>query len=120
MRAEAVCSAGGARGSNWRSGFAVEEPDGGAVGAPPEDVGAIELRLEVCVGAEPELHRYHAALVEDAEDGAEDEVENHPRADEDAGFRSCGGEAHGGEEEGDCWEEEARFLVGDEGEEDGG
>lgn len=103
-----------------RGGFAVEEPDGGAVGAPPEDVGAVGLGLDVCVGAEPELHGHDAALVKDAEDCAQGDVEYHPRADEDAGFRSGQGYAHGGEEEGDCGEEEARFLVGDEGEEGGG
>lgn len=53
----------------------------------------------------------------DAEDSAQEEVKCHPCCDENAGFGARGGETHGGEEEGDGGEEEAGFLVGDEGEE---
>lgn len=58
--------------------------------------------------------------MEDPHEKGEHGVEDDPRCQEILGAYTGFREAHGSEEEGDCGEEEARFLVGDKGEENYG
>ena len=51
----------------------------------------------------------------DAHQQAEQDVEDDPCADPGALLDGAAWEADGGEEEGDCWEEEPGFLVGEDG-----
>ena len=57
---------------------------------------------------------HDAGLVVDAEEGAEEGVEEDPAC--YPGFGEAGWDFDGGEEEGDCGEEEAGFLVLEAGE----
>lgn len=68
---------------------------------------------------QPQLCRYHAPLVIDSHQHTEDGIEDDP-ADEPVPFqRSRAGQTDGRKDERDRGQEEARFLVGYQGQEDG-
>lgn len=94
----------------------VEKPDGGAIGAPPKDLGQAAVML--C--SKPDLNGNDSTLVIDTHEDSEKDVEANPASKK---ISSCGagfGEMDGCEEEGYRGEKEARFLVWDEGEKESG
>lgn len=86
----------------------VEEPAGRGVSFPPENLA------HVLLFGQESLHGNHAALVVYAENHARENVEKDPCAGPEASEAS--GDAKGGEKEGHGGEEEAGFLVGEDGE----
>lgn len=82
------------------------------VGFPPEDVGVGGEGVgPFDEGGEGELRGNDAALVVDTHEEAEGGVEDDPGDPEVAAPVCGGGEADAGEEQGDAWEQESRFLV---------
>lgn len=93
----------------------VEQPDGRAVGPPPEDFR--RAGREVRLPAEPDLDGDHAALVIDAHEQAQGRIEEYPGCEPVSRCCPRARKVDGGEEARNRWEEEASFLMGDSGEE---